>query len=62
MVWDSNEEEKNVEESVLWLSASDEVREKFLEELADDWILVGDVCTFFISTLYKFIIVLCKFL
>uniref|UniRef100_A0A0R3RGV0 Cap-specific mRNA (nucleoside-2'-O-)-methyltransferase 1 n=1 Tax=Elaeophora elaphi TaxID=1147741 RepID=A0A0R3RGV0_9BILA len=43
-VWDFSEEEKVVEENVLWLSASDDIREKFIKELQDqdNWIIIGD--------------------
>ncbi|MCP9263234.1 hypothetical protein DINM_006572 [Dirofilaria immitis] len=43
-VWDFTDEEKLVEESVLWLSASDNIREKFTKELQDqdNWIIIGD--------------------
>lgn len=34
-----------MEENVLWLSTSYEVRQKFIEELQDqdNWIIIGDV-------------------
>ncbi|CAG9537896.1 unnamed protein product [Cercopithifilaria johnstoni] len=43
-VWDSTEEEKIVKESVLWLSAPDDIRQKFIKELQDqnNWIIIGD--------------------
>uniref|UniRef100_A0A915PVM5 Cap-specific mRNA (nucleoside-2'-O-)-methyltransferase 1 n=1 Tax=Setaria digitata TaxID=48799 RepID=A0A915PVM5_9BILA len=43
-VWDFTEEEKPVEENVLWLSAPVNIREKFARELQeqDDWIIIGD--------------------
>ncbi|EFO20090.2 hypothetical protein LOAG_08398 [Loa loa] len=43
-IWDFTEEEKLVEENVLWLSAPDDVREKFIKELQDqdNWIIIGD--------------------
>lgn len=47
-VWDFTEEEKLVEENVLWLSAPEDVREKFIKELQDqdNWIIIGDVNLF----------------
>ncbi|VBB31059.1 unnamed protein product [Acanthocheilonema viteae] len=43
-VWNFTEEEKVVEEGVLWLSAPDDIRQKFIKELRDqnNWIIIGD--------------------
>nr|CDP93401.1 Bm6757, isoform b [Brugia malayi] len=44
VVWDFAEEEKPVEENVLWLSAPNDIREKFTKDLQDqdDWIIIGN--------------------
>lgn len=41
--WDSSLEEKSVEESVSWVAVSEERRSEIIDEINDDWIIVGKV-------------------
>lgn len=43
VTWDSSDETKNVEETVMWLSCSKSIRSRLHEELNDDWIVEGEV-------------------
>uniref|UniRef100_A0A914ZFD5 Cap-specific mRNA (nucleoside-2'-O-)-methyltransferase 1 n=3 Tax=Parascaris univalens TaxID=6257 RepID=A0A914ZFD5_PARUN len=39
--WDSSLEEKSVEESVSWVAVSEERRCEIIDEISDNWIIVG---------------------
>ncbi|MFH4984150.1 hypothetical protein AB6A40_010859 [Gnathostoma spinigerum] len=40
--WDEQQEDKSYEEEVIWISASDRIRENFLDHISKDWVQEGE--------------------